>query len=110
MRHYLPQISWHSMDAIMSVHFQPNERGEYRIVTAGYDRDMRIWRLEFDDAAMKMHAHFLSNLRSRTHTHAVNVARFSPDGGHYHVGVNLSSCRQCAGRRRRRWSVGPVAV
>ncbi|EEH46242.2 uncharacterized protein PADG_08684 [Paracoccidioides brasiliensis Pb18] len=68
-------ISWHDDNApIYSTHFDPHGKG--RLVTAGNDNNVRLWKVEANGEERRVT--YLSTLIK--HTQAVNVVRFSPKG------------------------------
>ncbi|KAG4301891.1 hypothetical protein PCK1_001867 [Pneumocystis canis] len=76
------QIHWHDDTAsIYSAHFEPCKKG--RLATAGGDGNVRIWRVMHPEITKSTiqspHLTYLSTLSK--HTQAVNVVRFSPQGG-----------------------------
>ena len=73
-------VHWHDENQpIYSVDFQKNEANG-RLVTAGGDNNVRIWRLhtEGNQDPVAPTVEYLSTLSK--HTQAVNVARFDPQG------------------------------
>jgi chromatin assembly factor 1 subunit B len=68
-------INWHDQNApIYSAHFEPSGKG--RLVTAGGDNHVRIWKCEADGPERRIE--YLSTLSK--HNQAVNVARWAPKG------------------------------
>lgn len=76
-------VHWHlENQPIYSAHFQPSSSGiNNRLATAGGDNNVRIWRLEYQDAANPTTVTSLTYLATLAkHTQAVNVVRFDPKG------------------------------
>lgn len=62
------EISWHSKEPVLGVHFS-----KQRLATAGADNDVKIWSTKNIN-----NLEFLASLSY--HSKAVNAVRFSPDG------------------------------
>jgi chromatin assembly factor 1 subunit B len=71
-----PQVAWHSKDPVYSVDFHCLRGFEWRLASAGTDKDVKIWKIIKQDGKVKLE--FMSHL-SR-HCKPVNVVRFSPNG------------------------------
>ena len=65
------EISWHSKEPVLSVHFSEN-----RLATAGADNDVKLWSIKNIDQDYNLE--FLASLSY--HSKAVNAVRFSPNG------------------------------
>jgi hypothetical protein len=100
MKHYLPQIMWHSQNGILAAHFQNQSQCLYKVITGGLETDAsskcvlrvrlllsrfvmitistQMWELRFVGPNEEMHIDFIANLQR--HDHTVNVVRFSPNG------------------------------
>uniref|UniRef100_A0A7I5E617 ANAPC4_WD40 domain-containing protein n=1 Tax=Haemonchus contortus TaxID=6289 RepID=A0A7I5E617_HAECO len=83
MEHYMPEIFWHDRKAILSVDSHPVVKdGAYRIVTASVQREVRIWRFEYEQCTKvpskyQLAVTFLANLVG--HNVAINEVKFSPN-------------------------------
>ncbi|KJH52943.1 WD domain, G-beta repeat protein [Dictyocaulus viviparus] len=81
MEHYMPEIFWHDRKAMLSVDSHPvTENGAYRIVTSSVQREVRIWRFEYEQSAKipskyQLAVTFLANLAG--HNVAINQVKFS---------------------------------
>lgn len=79
----MPEIFWHDRKAILSVDCHPVvEDGGYRIVTASVQKEVRIWRFEYEPCSKvpskyQLAVTFLANLVG--HNVAINQAKFSPN-------------------------------
>lgn len=79
-------VHWHlENQPIYSAHFQPSgpagSNAITRLATAGGDNNVRIWRLEYQDADNPTSVTSLTYLATLAkHTQAVNVVRFDPKG------------------------------
>lgn len=76
-------VHWHlENQPIYSAQFQPSATGvNNRLATAGGDNNVRIWRLEYQDADNPTTVTSLTYLATLVkHTQAVNVVRFDPKG------------------------------
>lgn len=74
-------VHWHDeCQPIYSLHFQPGEKRALRLVTAGGDNNVRVWRLKYPspNGPLEPTVEYLCTLRK--HTQAVNAVRFDPTG------------------------------
>lgn len=74
-------IHWHDdSQPVYSATFQPSKGRSDRLVTAGGDNNIRIWKVHYDPNGDPQHTsiEYLSTLRK--HTQAVNAVRFNSDG------------------------------
>ena len=76
MKFCTPQIVWHDKDPVYSIDFHHVEGEEWRLASGGTDKDIKIWKVIYQDGKIKLE--FLAHL-SR-HTRPVNTVRFSPNG------------------------------
>eukprot|EP00118_Oscarella_pearsei_P005225 m.23720 g.23720 ORF g.23720 m.23720 type:complete len:442 (+) comp28522_c0_seq1:1247-2572(+) len=75
-----PQISWHGKFRVLSVDLHKtsvpgNHSAFWKLASGGEDSDVKIWAIEVPGSKVE----FRANLKR--HNGAVNVVRFSPDGG-----------------------------
>lgn len=81
MEHYMPEIFWHDRKALLSVDCHPVIKdGAYRIVTSSVQKEVRIWRFEYEQAVKvsskyQLAVTFLANLSG--HNVAINQVKFS---------------------------------
>ncbi|VDM57041.1 unnamed protein product [Angiostrongylus costaricensis] len=81
MEHYMPEIFWHDRTALLSVDCHPViENGAYRIVTSSVQKEVRIWRFEYEQVTKvsskyQLAVTFLANLSG--HNVAINQVKFS---------------------------------
>ncbi|RCN40548.1 WD domain, G-beta repeat protein [Ancylostoma caninum] len=81
MEHYMPEIFWHDRKALLSVDFHPVvDSGAYRIVTSSVQKEVRIWRFEYEQclkvpSKFQLAVTFLANLSG--HNVAINQVKFS---------------------------------
>lgn len=77
MRCYVPQISWHSRDPVLSIDFQPIQNDVLRLASGGTDSHVLIWYMTYQENKL-IKLECASDLYR--HNKAVNVVRFSPKG------------------------------
>lgn len=76
-------VHWHQDNQpIYSAHFQPSPSGvPKRLATCGGDNNVRLWKLEHQDAESPTTVTLVNYLATLSkHTQAVNVVRFDPKG------------------------------
>lgn len=77
MKCYIPQISWHNRDPVLSIDFQMCQDEIRRLATAGTDAHILIWLVTlYSNGSTSLE--FAADLCR--HTKAVNIVRFSPNG------------------------------
>ncbi|XP_067128259.1 chromatin assembly factor 1 subunit B isoform X1 [Centruroides vittatus] len=77
MKCYIPQISWHNRDPVLSIDFQMCQDEIRRLATAGTDAHILIWFVTLNSNGSTS-LEFAADLFR--HTKAVNIVRFSPNG------------------------------
>ncbi|GBP87538.1 Chromatin assembly factor 1 subunit B [Eumeta japonica] len=79
MKYYIPEISWHNRDPVLSVDFQTNsdENEPLRLATGGTDSHVLIWHVAKSDKG-SVNLDVAADLVR--HQKAVNVVRWSPNG------------------------------
>jgi len=81
MKCNIPGIAYHNRDPVLSCDFQPvSSDGVVRLATGGSDTHVVIWSVsETGDEEKNVDLELLSDLTR--HQKAVNIVRWSPDGG-----------------------------
>lgn len=81
MKCNIPGIAYHNRDPVLSCDFQPlSSDGVVRLATGGSDTHVVIWSVsETGDEEKSVDLELLSDLTR--HQKAVNIVRWSPDGG-----------------------------